>query len=47
MRAFLIEAVESKPDIATPGLAARLLKDYGVVTAPAAFSRLLYRHGFT
>jgi transposase len=45
--AFLIHAVETKPDITMPELAARLLEEHGIVAAPAALSRLLCRHGFT
>jgi transposase len=45
--AFLIEVVETKPDITMPELAARLLEEHGIVAAPAALSRLLCRHGFT
>ncbi|PVE20211.1 IS630 family transposase, partial [Microvirga sp. KLBC 81] len=44
---FLIEAVETKPDITMPELAVRLLEDHGVAAAPATLSRLLCRHGFT
>jgi transposase len=44
---FLIQAVEAKPDITMPELAARLLDEYGIVAAPATLSRLLCRHGFT
>jgi transposase len=43
----LIQAVETKPDITMPELAARLLEEHGVVAAPAVLSRLLCRHGFT
>jgi transposase len=45
--AFLIQSVETKPDITMPELAARLLEEHGVVAAPAVLSRLLCRHGFT
>ncbi|WP_099514456.1 IS630 family transposase [Microvirga ossetica] len=44
---FLIQAVEAKPDITMPELAARLLEEHGIVAAPATLSRLLCRHGFT
>ena len=44
---FLIQAVETKPDITMPELAARLLEEHGVIAAPATLSRLLCRHGFT
>ena len=44
---FLIQAVETKPDITMPELAARLLKEHGIIAAPATLSRLLCRHGFT
>jgi transposase len=44
---FLIQAVEAKPDITMPELAARLLDEHGIVAAPATLSRLLCRHGFT
>src|SRR5918997_2637403 len=33
--AFLIQAVETKPDITRPDLAARLLEEHGGVAAPA------------
>jgi transposase len=36
---FLIQAVETKPAITMPELAARLLEEHGVVAAPAALSR--------
>jgi transposase len=45
--AFLIQAVETKPDITMPELATRLRENHGVVAAPATLSRLLCRHGFT
>src|SRR5918994_5743951 len=44
--AFLIQAVETKPDITMPELAARLLEEHGVIAAPATLWRLLCRHGF-
>jgi transposase len=46
-QAFLIQAVESKPDITMPDLATRLWEEHGVVVAPATLSRCLCRHGFT
>jgi transposase len=46
-KAFLIQAVESKPDITMPDLATRLWEEHGVVVAPATLSRCLCRHGFT
>jgi ribose transport system substrate-binding protein len=45
--AFLIEAVEAEAAITMPELAARLLKEYGVVAAPGMLSRFLCRRGFT
>jgi transposase len=45
--AFLIQAVETKPDITMPDLAARLWDEHGVVAAPATLSRFLCRQGFT
>jgi transposase len=45
--AFLIQTVETKPDITMPELAARLLEEHGVVAAPAMLSRFLGRRGFT
>src|SRR5918997_5205435 len=45
--AFLIRAVEEKPDITMPDLAARLLEEHGMAAAPATLSRLLCRCGFT
>ena len=44
---FLIEAVETKPDITMPELSALLLADHGVKAAPAELSRFLCRRGFT
>jgi transposase len=44
---FLIQAVENRPDITMPELAACLFEEHGVVAAPATLSRLLCRHGFT
>lgn len=44
---FLIEAVEKRPDITMPDLAARLWEEHGVSAAPATLSRLLCRRGFT
>lgn len=45
--AFLIQAVETRPDITMPDLAARLWEEHGVSAAPATLSRLLCRRGFT
>lgn len=45
--AFLIQAVETTPDITMPDLAARLWDEHGVVAAPATLSRFLCRQGFT
>lgn len=45
--AFLIGAVEAKPDITMPELAARLAGACGVKAAPAELSRFLCRRGFT
>ena len=45
--AFLIQAVEARPAITMPELAARLLEQHGVVAAPAMLSRFLCRRGFT
>src|SRR5690349_6693337 len=44
---FLIQAVEAKPAITMPELAARLLEEHGVVAAPAMLSRFLCRCGFS
>ncbi len=44
---FLIQAVEAKPAITMPELAARLLEEHGIVAAPAMLSRFLCRRGFT
>jgi transposase len=46
-KAFLISAVEAKPDITMPELAARLQKEHGVKADPAVLSRFLCRRGFT
>lgn len=45
--AFLIEAVEAKPDITMPELSARLEAERGVQAQPATLSRFLCRCGFT
>ena len=45
--AFLIGAVEDKPDITMPELRDRLVEAHGVAADPAALSRFLCRHGFT
>ena len=44
---FLIQAVESQPDITMPDLAARLWEEHSVWAAPATLSRFLCRRGFT
>jgi transposase len=44
---FLIQAVEAKPAITMPELAAQLLEEHGIVAAPAMLSRFLCRRGFT
>ncbi|MBM6584220.1 transposase [Microvirga sp. BT689] len=44
---FLIQTVEAQPAITMPELAARLLKEHGVVAAPAMLSRFLCRRGFS
>lgn len=44
---YLTAAVEARPDITMPELAACLLADHGVVAHPASISRLLCRAGFT
>ena len=44
---FLIEAVEARPAITMPELAARLLDEHGIVAAPAMLSRFLCRRTFT
>jgi transposase len=44
---YLIAAVEARPDITMPELAARLLAERGVAAAAASISRLLCRAGFT
>ncbi len=44
---FLIQSVESQPDITMPDLAARLWEEHGVRAAPATLSRFLCRRGFT
>ena len=44
---FLIAAVEAKPDMTMPELAARLQAERGVVAANASLSKLLCRAGFT
>ena len=45
--AFLVGAVEAKPDITMPELAARLMEAHTVSAAPAVLSRFLCRRGFT
>ena len=44
---FLVAAVEAKPDITMPELAARLEAETGIEAHPASISRLLCRAGFT
>lgn len=44
---YLVAAVEARPDITMPELAARLLTERGVAAAEASISRLLCRAGFT
>jgi len=46
-RAFLIRAIEEKPDQTMPELAARLQAERDVVAAPAVLSRYLIRIGMT
>ena len=43
----IISAVEAKPDITMPELAAVMAQDYGLEVAPASLSRFLCRNGFT
>ncbi|WP_343864350.1 IS630 family transposase [Caenispirillum bisanense] len=45
--AFLIAAVEAKPDITMPELAALLERERGVSAAPCSLSQFLCKHGFT
>jgi len=45
--AFLVAAVEAKPDITMPELAAPLSAECGMKAAPAELSRFLCRRGFT
>ena len=45
--AFLIGAVEDKPDVTMPELRVQLLAAHGVEAAPAELSRWLCRRGFT
>lgn len=47
LEAFLTGAVEAKPDITMPELAARLAEEHGIKAAPAELSRFLCRRGFT
>ena len=44
---FLVEIVESVPDITLPELAAALLAEYGVEVHPSSISRVLTRAGMT
>jgi transposase len=45
--AFLIAAVQVKPDITMPELSGRLAAEHGVEAQPASLSRFLCRRGFT
>jgi len=45
--AFLVGAVEAKPDITMPELATRLKEAHEVTANPAVLSRFLCRRGFT
>ena len=45
--AFLVGAVEEKPDITMPELGGRLEAEHGVKADPAVLSRFLCRRGFT
>jgi transposase len=44
---FLVKAVESKPDLTMPELAAHLHEIHGLRADPAVLSRFLCRRGFT
>lgn len=46
-RDFLIDRVETKPDITMPELADELQRRCGVMGAPASLSRFLCREGYT
>ena len=46
-RDFLIDRVESRPDITMPDLADDLQRRRGVIAAPASLSRFLCRAGYT
>jgi transposase len=46
-REFLIKAVEAKPDITLPELAAALMSAHGVDVVPQSLSRFLTKLGFT
>jgi len=46
-RAFLIQAVKTKPGITMPELTAWLLGKHEMIATPAALSRLLCRHGLS
>jgi transposase len=46
-RDFLIDHVNTKPDITMPELAARLKAERGVSASPASLSRVLCAAGFT
>lgn len=45
--AFLIGAVEARPDITMPELAGRLAGEHGMRADPAELSRFLCRRGYT
>lgn len=45
--AFLVAAVEARPDITMPELSARLETAHGVEAQPASLSRFLCQRGFT
>jgi transposase len=45
--AFLVGAVEAKPDITMPELGTRLEREHGIKATPAVLSRFLCRRGFT
>lgn len=46
-KAFLIETVETTPDITMPQLCERLVAAHNVTVDPAALSRFLCRQGYT
>lgn len=47
VRDFLIGAVEDRPDITMPELAAKLLDRHGITAAPATLSRFLRQAGYS